>query len=91
MDPGVPNQPHAATVSVQDIDGVTVLSVSGAVDALTAPTVRSHLDAALAGGVRALVIDLSDVDFLGSVELTGVDEFVPLHPTLEAALDALRA
>ena len=71
--------------------------------------------------LQALVIDLTDVDFLASVgleilvttrqavdettpvvvvadgpvtrrpiELTKVDEFVPLYPTLEAALAALR-
>lgn len=117
----MPDDPRAAAVSVRDIDGATVVSVSGAVDALTAPAVRSHIDAALETDVHALVIDLSDVDFLGSVgleilvatraavaetipvvvvadgpvtrrpiELTGVEEFVPLHHTLHAALDALR-
>jgi anti-sigma B factor antagonist len=118
----MPTDPPAAAVSVRDVDGTTVVSVSGAVDALTAPTVRDHIDAVLDGDVRALVIDLSDVDFLGSVgleiliatrtaaaedipvvvvadgpvtrrpiELTGVDEFVPLHATLHDALDALNA
>jgi anti-sigma B factor antagonist len=67
--PGNSDDPDAATVSVRDVDGTTVVAVSGAVDAVTAPALRSHIDTALAGDLRALVIDLTNVDFLGSVGL----------------------
>jgi anti-sigma B factor antagonist len=69
VNPGKPHGSDAAAVSVRDIDGTTVVSVSGAVDAVTAPALRSHIDIALDGDLQALVIDLSDVDFLGSVGL----------------------
>jgi anti-sigma B factor antagonist len=50
-----------------DRDGTVLLVVEGAVDGLTAPRLRTALAAAfdrLAG--RALVLDLSEVTFLGS-------------------------
>jgi len=107
-------------LSIRDVDGTTVVSLSGAVDAMTAAAVRDGIKLALESGPRALVIDLTQVDFLASVgleilvttrqavdastpvvvvadgpvtrrpiELTKVDEFVVLYPTLEAALAAL--
>jgi anti-sigma B factor antagonist len=122
VSPGKPRDSDAGAVTVREIDGTTVVFVSGAVDAVTAPALRSHIDTAIDGELRALVIDLTDVDFLGSVglevlvaarataaetipmvvvadgpitrrpiELTKVDEFFALHPTLDAALDAVRA
>jgi anti-anti-sigma factor len=121
VNPGESPDPDVAAVTVRAIDDVTVVSVSGAVDAITAPTIRGDIESVVAGDLQALVIDLSDVDFLGSegldilittraaaaedvpivvvadgrvtrrpIELTGVDEFVPVHSTLDAALDAVR-
>jgi anti-sigma B factor antagonist len=118
--PDKPSDP-GAVVSVHDDGGTKVVSASGAIDALTAPAVRDAINSVLEGGPQALVIDLTRVDFLGSVgleilvttrqavaettpvivvadgpitrrpiELTGVDEFLPLYPTLSAALDSLR-
>ncbi|QJY48969.1 anti-sigma factor antagonist [Pseudonocardia broussonetiae] len=55
------------TVAVQDHDATTVVTVVGAVDALTAPRLREALRHAfdeLAG--RVLVVDLTEVRFLGS-------------------------
>lgn len=116
-----PSDTGVAPVSIRDVDGATVVSLSGAVDAMTAPAVREGIRSALESDLQALVIDLTHVDFLASVgleilvatrqavdettpvvvvadgpvtrrpiELTKVDEFVALHPTLDAALAALR-
>jgi anti-anti-sigma factor len=116
----LPPESGVLPLSIRDVDGTTVVSLSGAVDAMTAAAVRDGIKLALESGPRALVIDLTQVDFLASVgleilvttrqavdastpvvvvadgpvtrrpiELTKVDEFVVLHPTLEAALAAL--
>jgi anti-sigma B factor antagonist len=119
--PDQPSDPRTAAVSVHD-DGTTmIVSASGAIDALTAPALRDAIASVLDDDPRALVIDLTRVDFLGSVgleilvttrqavaettpvivvadgpitrrpiELTGVDEFLTLFPTLATALDSLR-
>lgn len=47
--------------------GAVVVTVSGEVDALTAPTLRAQLDSALAeAGDGPVVVDLTDVSFLAS-------------------------
>ncbi len=55
--------------SVERRGGITVLAVAGDIDVMTAPVFQGAIDGALAGPVAALVIDLSGVDFLGSVGL----------------------
>jgi anti-anti-sigma factor len=54
---------------VADHDGVSVVSVSGEIDLVTAPALEQAISAVVAKGPTALVIDLSAVDFLGSVGL----------------------
>ena len=49
-----------------------VLTVNGELDIATAPTLRARLDAAIEGGTRRLVIDLSAVLFLDSVALATI-------------------
>ena len=49
-----------------------VLAVNGELDIATAPTLRDRLDAAIEGGTRRLVIDLSAVSFLDSVALATI-------------------
>jgi anti-anti-sigma factor len=48
---------------------VSVVSVSGEIDLVTAPALEQAISAVVAGGPTALVIDLSAVEFLGSVGL----------------------
>jgi anti-sigma B factor antagonist len=61
--------PDSITTLVADHDGVSVVSVTGEIDLVTAPTREQALGTVLAGGPTALVIDLSAVEFLGSVGL----------------------
>lgn len=48
------------------IDGVVIVSAVGAVDMLTAPKLQEALDAAVDRRPAGLIVDLTEVDFLGS-------------------------
>lgn len=61
--------PDSITTLVADHDGVSVVSVSGEIDLVTAPALEQAISGVVAEGPTALVIDLSAVDFLGSVGL----------------------
>ena len=61
--------PDSISTLVTDHDGVSVVSVSGEIDLVTAPALEQAIGAVVADGPTALVIDLSGVDFLGSVGL----------------------
>ena len=61
--------PDPLTTLVEDHDGVSVVSISGEIDLVTAPALEQAIGAVIADGPSALVIDLSDVEFLGSVGL----------------------
>jgi anti-sigma B factor antagonist len=61
--------PDSISTLVEDRDGVSVVSVTGEIDLVTAPTLEEALGTVLADDPTALVIDLSAVDFLGSVGL----------------------
>ncbi|MFW3113969.1 hypothetical protein MHAE_09375 [Mycobacterium haemophilum DSM 44634] len=61
--------PDSITTVVADHDGVSVVSVSGEIDLVTAPALEQAIGAVLADSPTALVIDLSGVEFLGSVGL----------------------
>jgi anti-sigma B factor antagonist len=61
--------PDSITTLVADHDGVSVVSVSGEIDLVTAPALEEAIAAVVTDGPKALVIDLSGVDFLGSVGL----------------------
>jgi anti-anti-sigma factor len=54
---------------VEDHDGVSVVRVSGEIDLVTAPALEQAIGAVVADSPSALVIDLSAVEFLGSVGL----------------------
>ena len=58
----------ALTVESTSTSGWVVVSPRGPVDAATAPTLRTELDAATAGGAHVLV-DLGGVSFLDSTGL----------------------
>ncbi len=61
--------PDSITTLVADHDGIAVVSVSGEIDLVTAPALEQAIGAVVAEGPTALVIDLSGVEFLGSVGL----------------------
>ncbi|RFZ69454.1 Anti-sigma-F factor antagonist RsfB [Mycobacterium marinum] len=69
-DKGPPlSAPDSITAVVTDHDGVTVLSIGGEIDLVTAPALEEAIGAVVADNPAALVIDLSGVEFLGSVGL----------------------
>ena len=55
---------------LQDRDGdVTIVAPAGRLDAASAPTLKSALEALDAAGVRRLVIDLAGVEYISSAGL----------------------
>ena len=52
------------------VDGIAVLSVRDAVDMLSAPQLSEAIGAALTKAPVALIVDLTDVDFLASVGMS---------------------
>jgi anti-anti-sigma factor len=63
-----PEDPISAFVHLYD--DVAVLAIIGELDGASAAAFKSAISAALARKPRALVIDLSDVRFLGSVGIS---------------------
>ncbi|WP_156686417.1 STAS domain-containing protein [Mycobacterium sp. Marseille-P9652] len=61
--------PDSITTLVEDHDGVSVVRVSGEIDLVTAPALEQAIAAVVGESPTALVIDLSAVEFLGSVGL----------------------
>ncbi len=53
----------------EQIEGVSVVSIRGNVDALTAGEVQRYLDGLVANKVVKLTVDLSGVDFMSSAGL----------------------
>ncbi len=69
-------------------DGETVvLHVKGDLDVLTAPTLGTHLDVALADCPSVLIVDITDVEFLSSA---GISVLVETHRLTERAHMSLR-
>ncbi len=64
------------SASLEDHDGVAVLSVRGDIDMGSASAFKSAIGEALASNPPALVIDLLGVEFLGSI---GVSVLVQAH------------
>lgn len=54
---------------IQEQDNVTIISVSGSIDALTATELTDFADAQIEAGHTKLVIDLSQVEFMSSAGL----------------------
>ncbi|OBF24966.1 STAS domain-containing protein [Mycobacterium sp. ACS4331] len=63
-------EPLAIVIRTEKHDGCTVLSVRGDIDLATAPALQEAVDGVLSEDPPALVLDLSEVDFLGSVGMT---------------------
>ena len=59
--------------------GVSSFNLSGELDHATAPELREPLDAAISGGARAVLVDLSDCSFIDS---TGLSVLVHAHTRL---------
>ncbi|PRI13313.1 STAS domain-containing protein [Mycobacterium shigaense] len=74
-------------VTRSDTAEAVVLQVSGAVDIITAPSLATHLDAALADTPAVLIVDLTKVDFLSSA---GITVLVEAHRLTEGSPTSLR-
>lgn len=58
------------TAAVEGADGVSVLRLTGELDVGATTRMSEQIEQALAGAPRALVLDLTSVDFLGSSGLS---------------------
>ncbi len=61
--------PDSITATVADHDGIVVLSIGGEIDLVTAPALEEAIGGVVVDDPSALIIDLSAVEFLGSVGL----------------------
>ena len=57
------------TTSVEHRDGIAVIVVGGEIDLVTAPALETAVTDVLAENPSALIIELSAVDFMGSIGL----------------------
>ena len=71
---------HLLDMRSLSIDEVTVLTVHGEIDALTAPLLAEAITNGLSGPSTALIVDVSELDFLASAGMT-----VLLHGNRDAA------
>lgn len=73
----------ACTVEQSHVGSVSVVSVSGTVDMLTAPQLEVAINTAAKAADKAIVVDLSAVDFLASA---GMGVLVAAHAELTPAV-----
>jgi anti-anti-sigma factor len=64
--------PFEVRASRGDYDGVVVLAVLGDLDAVTSPELTEEISKELAGNPTALIVDLSEVDFLASAGMAAL-------------------
>jgi anti-anti-sigma factor len=69
---GAGHEPELAVAHLRD--GISVLVVRCELDMQTAPSFKQLLVQELSGGCRALIVDLSECEFLGSSGLTALVE-----------------
>jgi anti-sigma B factor antagonist len=74
---------RAFDVAQSSVAGAVVLSVSGDVDALTAPSLTEALLGTLSGQPSAVIVDLTGVEFLASAGMTAL---VTAHQQLSTSL-----
>ncbi|QKT08329.1 STAS domain-containing protein [Gordonia sp. X0973] len=72
----------ACDTHVGSADGTTLVTVTGSIDATTVDEFAEHLDAAVASGGNRVVVDMTDVDFLGAGGM------IALHGTALSLLNA---
>ncbi|MBV5242462.1 STAS domain-containing protein [Mycolicibacterium sp. PAM1] len=75
------------TVTPRRDGDLLVLRVTGDLDVLTAPTLSTHLDIALADAPPVVIVDISDVSFLSSA---GIGLLVETHRLTERGGISLR-
>jgi len=56
-------------ISSKQVEGVTVISVKGSIDAITSPDITKYIQEQVANGNVKLVVDLSGVDYTSSAGL----------------------
>lgn len=56
-------------LATRDVDGTTIVAVSGEIDVYTAPRLRDKITELVSAGVYDLVIDMEAVEFLDSTGL----------------------
>ena len=78
-----PKVAAGCTVEERAVGDLTVLALSGTLDGLTAPEFEARIAAAAERSPAIVVIDLSDVDFLGSA---GMGALVTAHADLTPAI-----
>ena len=74
-------QAATCTIVERQIGSATVVAVTGTVDMVTSPQLEAALTSAIGRTPPAIVVDLSDVDFLAS---TGMGVLVAAHDGLPA-------
>lgn len=67
-------RPGQSDINVDEtwVDRLAVVSVSGCVDMLTAPSLSQAIDSALAKAPSGIIVDLSKVDFLASAGISAL-------------------
>jgi anti-sigma B factor antagonist len=56
-------------IQEKQVDGVTILSLTGSIDAMTAPKINEFIEGHIARGNFKLVADMSGVDYTSSAGL----------------------
>ena len=56
-------------ISSKQVDGVTIISIKGSIDAITSPDITKYIQEQVANGNAKLVVDLSGVDYTSSAGL----------------------
>ena len=79
----------SCAIEERRIDSVSVVSVAGVVDMLTAPDLEKAIAEAVKSSPRAVVVDMTDVEFLASagmgVLIAAQDELAPASPSSPTA------
>ena len=87
MNAGTHGRDRGFTVIPRRDGEVVVLRVTGDLDALTAPTLGTYLDVALANAPSVLIVDITEVEFLASA---GISMLVETHRLTARADISLR-
>jgi anti-sigma B factor antagonist len=87
MNAGIHGRDRRFTVIPRRDGDVAVLRVVGDLDALTAPTLGTYLDVALANAPSVLIVDITEVGFLASA---GISMLVETHRLTSRADISLR-
>lgn len=68
----VPEPPEFAVATEPLGDRGAIVTVRGELDMLTVPRMREELTAVIEGGIRRVVLDLTEVSFIDSVSLAAI-------------------